>query len=190
MLRPYADSRRDEVRPSPARRTLRCAEPAAPDGRTGRAGRKVLPIVEGACSSRRARAAGAAGLPHGVRDPRDHPRAVRAVVRSGLGLCRHHELWPGLVLRLGRLWRRAARARPRHHQHLPGAPCRHDHRLHRAAARRLPAARTASLQRHLRRAGHPDRLLRRRSPRARLVLSRRPERHPLDPADVARRLTN
>ena len=70
-----------------------------------------------------------------------------------------------------------------------GAARGHHDRAHlRAAARRLPAAGPASLQRDLRLAGHADRLLRGRPARARLVLSRWPERHPLDPADDARQL--
>ena len=72
---------------------------------------------------------------------------------------------------------------------LAGAAGRPADRAHiRAAARRLPSARPASLQRDLRFAGHAHRLLRRRSAGAGLVLSRRPERHPLDPADDARQL--
>ena len=58
----------------------------------------------------------------------------------------------------------------------------------RAVARRLSAAGAASVQRHLRLARHADRILCRRPAGAGLVLSRRPERHPLDPVDDDRQL--
>ena len=116
--------------------------------------------------------------------------AVRALVRSGVGLCRNHELRAGAVLWLGRLRRGADRARSRHHVDLARAAGGHLDRVRiRVAARRLPAAGTASVQRHLRCAGHADRILCRRSAGAGLVLSRRPERHPVDPVHDARAAT-
>ena len=129
-----------------------------------------------------------AARPAGLSDDLCHagfdPLPVRALVRSGVGLRRNHELRAGRVLRFGRIRRGPDCPRSRRHVDADRVAGRPVDRAHlRFAARRIPAAGTASIQRHFRFPGHADRVVCRRSAGTRLVLSRRPERHSLDPAN-------